>query len=211
MNKVSKPRIKSLKPSDAYMHSVIHICIGKLTIIGSDNGLLPRRWQVIIWTSVGILLIGPLGTNFRQILFEVQTFSLKKTPLKMSSVKCCPFHFSLNVLSHLCFYVHFISHILCYFMENHHNIGRCHQGLTYLDIIFLSTLKNLFFKTDYIQEEKFIKIHLPESRFYLPQTFVNVIHKIASDAFYSGSICKMNASQIFWKNGLVDIFRVWTL
>ena len=113
-----------------------HICIGKLTIIGSDNGLLPRRWQIIIWTSIGILLIGPLGTNFSEILLEVQT--LKKITLKMSSVKCCPFHFSLNVLSHLSFYVHFISHILCYFLENHHNIGRCHQGLIYLDIIFKS-------------------------------------------------------------------------
>ena len=95
----------------------------------------------------------------------------------------------------------FISHILCYFMENHHNIGRCHQGLTYQDRILHSTLKNSFFKTDYIQEENFIKFHLPEWWFYLPQTFVNVIHKISSDAFCSGSICKVKVSQILWKNG----------
>ena len=38
---------------------VTHICVGKLTIIASDNGLLSGRRQAIIWTSAGILLIGP--------------------------------------------------------------------------------------------------------------------------------------------------------
>ena len=47
---------------------VTHICVGKLTIIGSDNGLTPGRRQAIIWTNAGILLIGPLGTNFSEIL-----------------------------------------------------------------------------------------------------------------------------------------------
>ena len=44
------------------------ICINKLTI-GSDNGLAPGRHQAIIWTTgnAGILLIGPLGTNFSEI------------------------------------------------------------------------------------------------------------------------------------------------
>ena len=42
---------------------VTDICVSKLTIIGSDNG----RRQAIIWTNAGILLIGPLGTNFRNI------------------------------------------------------------------------------------------------------------------------------------------------
>ena len=40
------------------------ICVSKLTIIGSDNGLSPGRRQAIIWINAGILLIGPLGTNF---------------------------------------------------------------------------------------------------------------------------------------------------
>ena len=44
-----------------------HICIAKLTIIGSDNGLSPGRHQAIIWTTAGILLIGPLGTQFSEI------------------------------------------------------------------------------------------------------------------------------------------------
>ena len=78
---------------------VTHICVGKLTIIGSDNGLSPERRQAIIWTNAGILLIGPLGTNFSDILIEIQTFSLKKTRLKMSSAKCCSFRLGLNVLS----------------------------------------------------------------------------------------------------------------
>ena len=43
---------------------VTHICVGNLTIIDSDNGLSPGRPQAIIWTNVGILLIGPLRTNF---------------------------------------------------------------------------------------------------------------------------------------------------
>ena len=77
---------------------VMHICISKLTIIASDNGLLPGRRQAIIWTSAGILLIGPLGTNFSEILIEIRTFSFKKMFLKVSSAKWRPFCFSLNVL-----------------------------------------------------------------------------------------------------------------
>ena len=82
-----------------YWGRVTHICIGKLTIIGSDNGLSPERCQAIIWTNAGILLIGPLGTNFSEILIEIQTFSLKKIRLKMSSAKCCSFRLGLNVLT----------------------------------------------------------------------------------------------------------------
>ena len=48
---------------------VTHKCVGNLTIIGSDNGLLPGRRQAIIRTNAGILLIGPLGTNFSKIRY----------------------------------------------------------------------------------------------------------------------------------------------
>ena len=61
---------------------VTHICVGNLTIIGSDNGLSSGRRQAIIWTNAGILLIGPLGTNFNEILIEIHTFSFKKMHLK---------------------------------------------------------------------------------------------------------------------------------
>ena len=64
---------------------VTHICVSKLTIIGSDSGLSPGRRQAIIWTNAGILLIGPLGTNFGEILPEIHTFSFKKMHLEMSS------------------------------------------------------------------------------------------------------------------------------
>ena len=77
---------------------VTHKCVGKLSIIGSDNGLSPGRRQAIIWTNAGMLLIGPLGTNFSEILIEILTFSFKKMRLKVSSAKWRPFCLGLNVL-----------------------------------------------------------------------------------------------------------------
>ena len=71
---------------------VMHICISKLTIIGSDNGLWPGQHQAIIWTNAGILLIQTLRTNFSEILSTTHTSSFKKMLLKMSSAKwryCC--------------------------------------------------------------------------------------------------------------------------
>ena len=76
-----------------------HIYVSELTIIGSDNGLSPGWRQAIISTNAGILLIGPSGTNFSQIVIEIQTFSLRKMRLKMSSVKRQPFCLGLNVLN----------------------------------------------------------------------------------------------------------------
>ena len=46
----------------------MHVFVGKLTIIGSDNG--------------EIILIGPLGTKFRKILIEIQTFSFEENPFE---------------------------------------------------------------------------------------------------------------------------------
>ena len=77
---------------------VTHICVNKLPIFGSDNGLSPGRRQAIIWTNAGILLIGPLGTNFSEILIVSHTFSFKKMHLKMSSAKWRSFCLGLNVL-----------------------------------------------------------------------------------------------------------------
>ena len=80
---------------------VTHICVSKLTSIGSDNGLSPGRRQAIIWTNAVILLIGPLATNFSEILIEIHTSSFKKRHLKMSSAKCRLFCLGLNVLTHM--------------------------------------------------------------------------------------------------------------
>ena len=57
---------------------VMHTWVSKLTIIGSDNGLALARHQAIIWTIAGILLFGPVGTNFSEILLEIYTFLFKK-------------------------------------------------------------------------------------------------------------------------------------
>ena len=64
-----------------------HICDSKLTIIGSDNGLSRGRRQAIAGTNAGILLIGPLGIRFSEILIGIQTFSFKKKILE-HLVKC---------------------------------------------------------------------------------------------------------------------------
>ena len=91
----------------AYMNTLTHwgrmthICVGKLTIIGSDNGLSPVRRQAIIWTSAGILLIGTLETNFSEILIAIEIFSFKKMHLKMSSVKWRPLCLGLKVLKYI--------------------------------------------------------------------------------------------------------------
>ena len=78
---------------------VTHICVSKLTIIGSDNGLSLGRHKAIIWTNAAVLLIRTLGTNFGEIVIEIHTFSLKKMHLKMSSAKRQPFCLGLNVLT----------------------------------------------------------------------------------------------------------------
>ena len=90
--------LRILTVSLTHWGRVTHICVGKLTIIDSDNVLSPGRRQAIIWTNAGILLVGPLGTNFSEILIEIDTFSFKKMYLKMSSVKWRPFCLGLNML-----------------------------------------------------------------------------------------------------------------
>ena len=93
--------ISRVGPCDHLTHwgRVTYICVGKLAITSPDNGLSPGRHQAFIWTIAGISLIGPLGTNFSEMLIEIQTFSLKKIRFKMKSMsfrlQCCNPHFSL--------------------------------------------------------------------------------------------------------------------
>ena len=63
-----------------------HICVSKLTNIASDNGLSPGRRQTIIRTNAGMLLIGTLGTNFSDILSEIQIVSFEKMYSKMAAI-----------------------------------------------------------------------------------------------------------------------------
>ena len=79
---------------------MMHICVSKLAIIGSDNGLSLDRRQAIIWTNSGILLIGPMETNFSEILIEIYVFLFEKVHLKMSSGNWRPSCLGLNVLTH---------------------------------------------------------------------------------------------------------------
>ena len=70
----------SLRPSD------VHICVSKLTIIGSDNGLSPGQLQAIIWTSdEKIMLTDALGINLNEIWSKIQAFSFKNMHLKIHS------------------------------------------------------------------------------------------------------------------------------
>ena len=90
--------ILSLHHELTHWGRVTHICVSKLTIIGSDNGLSPGRRQAIIWTSDEILLIGALKTNFSETLIKIQTFSFWKNRLKMPSANWRPFCLGLNEL-----------------------------------------------------------------------------------------------------------------
>ena len=112
---------------------VKHICLTKLTIIGSDNGLSPGRRQAIIWTNAEILLIGAFGTNVCEILIKIYTFSLKKIYLKMSSGKRQPSCLGLKVLTHLSlgdvaiilkckFLIHVMDWILGHFQWNYSQV-----------------------------------------------------------------------------------------
>ena len=89
------------------------ICVGNVTITGSDNGLSPGRRQAITWTNVGILLIEPLGTNLNEMLIEIHTFSFKKIQLKMSSGKWRQFWPGLNVLKYKSYIWHHGSTPIC--------------------------------------------------------------------------------------------------
>ena len=95
------PKIKPACQGLTHWGRATHICVSKLTIIASDNGLSPGRHQAIIWNNDGILSIGPLGTNFSEILIEILKFSFKKMHLKVASAKRRPFCLGLNVLRHL--------------------------------------------------------------------------------------------------------------
>ena len=81
-------------------HLLIFLDLAEWRIYASVNQ--PPLVQIMAWRrSGGILLNGPLGTYFSEILTGIQTFSLKKMHLKMSSAKWRPFCLGLNVLTHL--------------------------------------------------------------------------------------------------------------
>ena len=66
------------------------MCVGKLTIIGSDNGLSPGRRQAIIWNNARIMLIEPLGTSFSEIWMEIEENTFKNVICEMSAILTRP-------------------------------------------------------------------------------------------------------------------------
>ena len=71
-------------------HSASYTSVNQVSI-GSDNGLSPIWCQASISTNAKILSIGPLGTNFSEILIRIQNLSFTKMNLKIWSSKWWPF------------------------------------------------------------------------------------------------------------------------
>ena len=59
-----------------------YLCVGNLTIIGSDNSLAPVRCQDIIWIKASILSVRPWLICFSEILFKIQKFSFNQDVLE---------------------------------------------------------------------------------------------------------------------------------
>ena len=105
---------------------VTHICVSRLTVTGSDDGLSPGRRQSIIWTNAGILLIQTLGTNFSEMLGKTHSFSFRKMHLKMSFAKGRLFSLGLNVLSLLAKCWWFGSNLASYLQFHYWAILACY-------------------------------------------------------------------------------------
>ena len=99
------------------MFPLLKTCIGEVCV----NWLIPSdvymRWQnrpslvqimacclfgaePLSEPMVAFCQVGPLGTNFSEILIRIQAFSFKKIRSKMSSAKWHPFCLGPNVLSY---------------------------------------------------------------------------------------------------------------
>ena len=129
-----------------------NVCVSKLTIIGSNNGLSPA----IIRTNAGILLIRTWGINFSEILSQIHTFSFKKMHLKTSSAKLRQFYPGLNdpgpqcvhrkcgqILGTCYIYGHIVKKVSC-FSYRHRQHGKfSHPDLWSLFALNLSGLWRL--------------------------------------------------------------------
>ena len=69
------------------------MCASEVIVIGSYNSVSPGRHQANIWTNAGILLFGPLGINFNEILIEIknsQENAFEIVVCKMTSISSQP-------------------------------------------------------------------------------------------------------------------------
>ena len=75
-----------------------YVSVPAVVARGFANGLSSGQRHAIIWTNAGILLIGPLGTDFNEVLIEIHKFVFKNVHLKISSGKWRPSCLGLNAL-----------------------------------------------------------------------------------------------------------------
>ena len=79
-----------------------HICISKLTMIGSDNGLAPGRCQGIYLNQCQVFVNWTLRNKSQWNFNQIPTFSLMKMHLKISSMKWRPFCLGGDELNNWC-------------------------------------------------------------------------------------------------------------
>ena len=97
-NYASIRKDKATQQWPSHRSKVTHICVGSLTIIGSDNDLSPSRLKAIDWTNVEILLIGLLGASF--IFIKENAFeNISKMAIILSRPQCVihPFNSATNL------------------------------------------------------------------------------------------------------------------
>ena len=99
-------------------------------IIGSGNGLLPDDTKPL---PKPVLMCGFPETYLYEISFEIQTFSFRKTHLKMLSAKCLPFCLGLNVLSDCS----------CWMLYDFHDLLLTHWPLGNMAVILRSIILKL--------------------------------------------------------------------
>ena len=128
---------------------VMHICIGNLIIIVSDNGLLPGRCQAIIGTNAVTLLIETLRTNFSEFLIKIQIFSFQKMHFKMLSAKWHPFCLSLECVNPILFLI----------IITHRGITQCLVTWNLLTQRFWSTLIQLMLVTGSVPSQYLIQCY----------------------------------------------------
>ena len=133
-----------------------HICVIKLTAIGSDNGLSPGRRQSIIWTNARLLLIWPLGTNVSEMLIEMHISLLKKMHLNMSSARCRPSCLGLNVSMYFIFIQNW-SYVIIFIMMNFMWYKTDRHWLHWIIMQLVYHLKRVMITSMEFESTKYIK------------------------------------------------------
>ena len=118
--------------------------------IGSENGLSHRQCQAIIWTSSGILLIGPLVTNFKEFFFiNIENVSFSKMHLNISfesiifemvSILCQPQCVNDKVpVPHIYIYIYiYKASALCHNYAQRWHTTIWQQAITWINVDLLS-------------------------------------------------------------------------